>query len=231
MLGIEQSRRDDMEALGYMLLRFIKGTLPWNSGEEINNKAKDEWILKKKLEITLEELCKKLPIEFANYMHYVKSLRFEDRPDYSYLRRIFKELLYRENEDFDFIYDWMLVDVPRKSVNDKYNVPANSIALTNEKPPENIKTRMPKKSNTNVVVLSSGMKQNDDGLNISKLDVKKDNLILSAQLPLIKESMEEETVEKPKQHSGSSNKPNFLEVGKKPLIMKSPSGKKECLIY
>ena len=219
-----------MEALGYMLLRFIKGTLPWNSGEEINNKGKDEWVLKKKLEITLEELCKKLPIEFANYMHYVKSLRFEDRPDYSYLRRIFKELLYRENEDFDFIYDWMLVDVPRKSANDKYNIPSNSIALTNEKSPESIKSKIPKKSNTNVVLLSSELKQNDE-LNPSKSEVKKDNLLLSAQLPLIKEANEEETNDKPKQYPSSSNKPNFLEVGKRPLIMKSPSGKKECYIY
>ena len=48
--------------------------------------------------------------EFATYLTYCKSLRFEDRPDYGYLRKLFKELLIREGYEYDYVYDWTLVD-------------------------------------------------------------------------------------------------------------------------
>ena len=55
-----------------------------------------------------EILCKGLPIEFMGYMNYCKSLRFEDKPDYSFLKKMFKDLFYREGYEWDFIYDWCL---------------------------------------------------------------------------------------------------------------------------
>mmetsp|Transcript_17800 Transcript_17800/g.32173 ORF Transcript_17800/g.32173 Transcript_17800/m.32173 type:complete len:99 (+) Transcript_17800:328-624(+) len=54
-------------------------------------------IMEKKISIPVEELCRGLPSEFSNYLNYVKSLRFEDRPDYGYLRRMLKELLITKN--------------------------------------------------------------------------------------------------------------------------------------
>jgi len=56
----------------------------------------------------VEILCKGLPIEFSTYLNYCRSLRFEDKPDYLYLRKMFKELFYRENYEWDYIYDWCL---------------------------------------------------------------------------------------------------------------------------
>jgi len=61
-----------------------------------------------KMQMSLEEMCSELPLEFASYMHYIRTLRFDDKPDYNYLRNMFKELLIKENEEYDHVYDWLL---------------------------------------------------------------------------------------------------------------------------
>ena len=48
--------------------------------------------MEKKLSTSLEALCKGFPQEFITYMNYIRNSRFEDKPDYSYLRSLFKEL-------------------------------------------------------------------------------------------------------------------------------------------
>lgn len=90
-LGIEQSRRDDLESIGYVLVFFLKGSLPWQ-GLKVGN-DKYQRIMDKKLQIPTEILCYGLPDEIVHYLNYVKSLRFEDRPDYDYLRSLFIKLL------------------------------------------------------------------------------------------------------------------------------------------
>ena len=91
-LGIEQSRRDDLECLGYVNLYFLRGSLPWQGLRANNKKDKYERIMEKKLSTSLETLCKGFAQEFITYMNYVRNLRFEDKADYSYLRSLFKEL-------------------------------------------------------------------------------------------------------------------------------------------
>ena len=63
-----------------------------------------------KLRIPVEQLCYGLPMEFASYMNYCRSLRFEDRPDYSHLRKMFKELLQKEGHDYDHAFDWVILN-------------------------------------------------------------------------------------------------------------------------
>ncbi|GIX61757.1 casein kinase I [Babesia caballi] len=105
-LGIEQSRRDDMEALGYVLLYFMRGSLPWQGLKATSKKDKYDKISEKKIAIPVDLLCKQLPFEFVTFINYARSLRFEDRPDYSYLRRILKDLFFRQGYQYDFIFDW-----------------------------------------------------------------------------------------------------------------------------
>ena len=90
-LGIEQSRRDDLESIGYMLVFFLKGVLPWQGLKNCNEKYTR--IMEKKLQIPTEILCYGLPDEITYYLNYCKTLRFEDRPDYDYLRGLFIKLL------------------------------------------------------------------------------------------------------------------------------------------
>jgi casein kinase 1 len=95
-LGIEQSRRDDLEAVGYVLMYFNRGTLPWQGLKANGKKEKYEKIMEKKMSTPVEVLCKGFPNEFVTYLNYCRSLRFEDRPDYAYLRRLLKDLFFRE---------------------------------------------------------------------------------------------------------------------------------------
>ncbi|KAI5556921.1 hypothetical protein POPTR_018G084500v4 [Populus trichocarpa] len=91
-LGIEQSRRDDLESLGYVLLYFLRGSLPWQGLKAATKKQKYDKICEKKLSTPIEVLCKSHPVEFASYMHYCHSLTFDQRPDYGFLKRLFRDL-------------------------------------------------------------------------------------------------------------------------------------------
>jgi casein kinase 1 len=120
-LGIEQSRRDDLEALGYVFMYFLRGSLPWQGMKGNSKKEKYDRIMEKKMSTPIEVLCKGYPTEFVTYLNYCRSLRFEDRPDYAYLRRFLKDLFFRENYQYDFIFDWTILnysndqDKPRTS--------------------------------------------------------------------------------------------------------------------
>jgi casein kinase 1 len=109
-LGIEQSRRDDLEAIGYVLMYFNRGSLPWQGLKAAGKKEKYEKIMEKKMSTPVEVLCKHFPPEFVTYLNYTRSLRFEDRPDYAYLRRLLKDLFFREGYQYDFVFDWTVIN-------------------------------------------------------------------------------------------------------------------------
>ncbi|EYU45867.1 hypothetical protein ABFS82_04G095200 [Erythranthe guttata] len=108
-LGIEQSRRDDLESLGYVLMYFLRGSLPWQGLKAGNKKQKYERISEKKVSTSIEALCRGYPTEFASYFHYCRSLRFDDKPDYAYLKRIFRDLFIREGFQLDQVFDWTIL--------------------------------------------------------------------------------------------------------------------------
>ncbi|KAG7557121.1 Protein kinase domain [Arabidopsis suecica] len=112
-LGIEQSRRDDIESLGYILMYFLKGSLPWKGLKAGNKKQIYDKISDKKVSTSIETLCEGHPIEFATYLHYCRSLRFDDKPDYAYLKRLFRNLFIREGFQFDFVFDWTILKYPQ----------------------------------------------------------------------------------------------------------------------
>jgi len=114
-LGIEQSRRDDLEAIGYVLMYFNRGSLPWQGLKANGKKEKYEKIMEKKMSTPVEVLCKHFPTEFVTYLNYCRSLRFEDRPDYAYLRRLLKDLFFREGYQYDFVFDWTVLNYQSKT--------------------------------------------------------------------------------------------------------------------
>ncbi|EEB17186.1 cAMP-dependent protein kinase catalytic subunit, putative [Pediculus humanus corporis] len=108
-LGIEQSRRDDMESLGYVLMYFNRGSLPWQGLKAATKKQKYEKISEKKMSTPVELLCKGYPAEFAMYLNYCRSLRFEESPDYMYLRQLFRILFRTLNHQYDYTFDWTML--------------------------------------------------------------------------------------------------------------------------
>ncbi|XP_072958832.1 casein kinase 1-like [Typha angustifolia] len=116
-LGIEQSRRDDLESLGYVLMYFLRGSLPWQGLKAGTKKQKYDKISEKKMLTPVEMLCKSYPPEFVSYFHYCRSLQFEDKPDYSYLKRLFRDLFIREGYQFDYVFDWTILKYPQIGAN------------------------------------------------------------------------------------------------------------------
>lgn len=122
-LGIEQSRRDDMESLGYVLMYFNRGSLPWQGLKAANKKQKYEKISEKKMATSVEVLCKGFPAEFAMYLNYCRGLRFEEKPDYKYLRQLFRILFRTLNHEYDYVFDWTML---------KQKAAANAVASSTQ---------------------------------------------------------------------------------------------------
>lgn len=97
-MGIEQSRRDDLESLGYVFMYFLRGALPWQGLQATTKKQKYEKISDKKVKTPPEVLCKGMPSEFVAYFAYVRALHYDEKPDYAYLRRLFRGLFAKEGE-------------------------------------------------------------------------------------------------------------------------------------
>ncbi|CAD7971253.1 unnamed protein product [Amoebophrya sp. A25] len=156
-LGVEPSRRDDLESLCYVWLYFLRGSLPWQ-GQKGSKKEKYQKIMTLKMETSIDDLIgtgpsksdkaslrtstpsmnpqydfnstcstntslsgdvenywlatgtkfsRPLPQEFKFYLQYCRSLRFTDTPDYGYLRRLIKDVFYREGYSYDRLFDWI----------------------------------------------------------------------------------------------------------------------------
>lgn len=113
---IEQSRRDDMEALGYVLLYLLHGELPWVGVKGGTSIQKEQKILEMKAETPLKELCGDAPEEFIKYFEYCRALKFKERPNYDALRELFRNCMARHGFLFDFIFDWTFIKLVLKII-------------------------------------------------------------------------------------------------------------------
>ncbi|CCD26676.1 uncharacterized protein NDAI_0I01070 [Naumovozyma dairenensis CBS 421] len=187
-LGIEQSRRDDLESLGYMLVYFCKGSLPWQGLKATTKKQKYDRILEKKLCISVDTLCAGLPIEFADYMNYCRNLKFEERPDYLYLARLFKDLSIKLEYHNDHLFDWTMirytkamVEKQRNLLNDDPNQDGGGSANTVDKNDQfnKIKLLAMKKFSTHFHYYKNEDKHNPTPEEIKQQSIQNNNAALS----------------------------------------------------
>ncbi|KAH8326757.1 hypothetical protein KR067_013386, partial [Drosophila pandora] len=105
-MGREQSRRDDLEALGHMFMYFLRGSLPWQGLKADTLKERYQKIGDTKRATPIEVLCDGHPEEFATYLRYVRRLDFFETPDYDFLRRLFQDLFDRKGYTDEGEFDW-----------------------------------------------------------------------------------------------------------------------------
>jgi serine/threonine protein kinase len=104
--GIEQSRRDDLEASGYMLVYFLRGAMPWSGLAAKTQKEKFQRIAEVKASTDLGELCEGQPACFKAYIEATRALTYDQRPDYNALRALYRNDFDAKGYVEDYAYDW-----------------------------------------------------------------------------------------------------------------------------
>ncbi|CAF0802552.1 unnamed protein product [Rotaria sp. Silwood1] len=117
--GCEQSRRDDLESLIYILIYLSRGELPWMGIKASDKRKKYELIAMKKMNITSNELFKNLPKQYKTIYHYIRSLTFNEKPDYVYIRSQIRSIFLKYHYKYDYIYDWYYIAKRMKNILDK----------------------------------------------------------------------------------------------------------------
>ncbi|ARF10217.1 serine/threonine protein kinase [Hokovirus HKV1] len=104
-MGFEPSRRDDLISIGYMLVYFAKGKLPWQGLPKNKNEDSIITIGKMKMSTSLRSLCSQLPSCFRDYLEYCEKLKFDEKPDYHYLKNLF--IKSAENNNIKPKFEWL----------------------------------------------------------------------------------------------------------------------------
>lgn len=104
-LGYEQSRRDDMESLGYVLIFLLHGRLPWQGLVATSKADRYAKIAEHKRTLPLPELCRDAA-PFIDYFTHIRALRFEQAPNYKYLSDLLLAELARNGWTEDGVFDW-----------------------------------------------------------------------------------------------------------------------------
>jgi hypothetical protein len=79
-----------LEALAYVYIYMLRGVLPWMNLKSKNIKEKYDKIKEKKILTKVEDLCEGIPGDFVTYTNYCRNLKFDEKPDYPYLRALYR---------------------------------------------------------------------------------------------------------------------------------------------
>lgn len=106
--GYEQSRRDDLESIGHMLLYLVLGKLPWQGlGDPGPKRHRHDMIHEVKAQSSMRDVCRELAPQFLQYMQYCRGLDYTDEPDYDYCAGLFRNALSHLSLRTDYsVYDW-----------------------------------------------------------------------------------------------------------------------------
>ena len=165
MEEMEQSRRDDLEAVSYVIMYFIRGNLPWQGLKLKSNEDRYQKILEKKKEISTEELCSEYPKVFYEFVKYAKGLKYSEEPKYDELKKNFVDwVVNQKKEKFDYIYDWTTQEDIKKR-KEEINITCDNLEENNNEK----KKRMSKMSKIEE-------KENDEEKNDKEDNKDKDKL-------------------------------------------------------
>jgi len=212
--GLEQSRRDDLESLGYVFAYLIRGSLPWQGMTAKTKEEKYAKILNKKINIAIDILLKNEPQELIDYIRYCKNLKYEEEPNYSYLIGLCKSIIMRHLEDkIDYKFDWVNnndAESHMKIVNESMdNNKLESTSMIN-----NINSLTLGDSKNNISLTDSNMKKTNKE-KMSYYDEVIDEIILTKEKNREKENDREKEKNKEKENIDKNaeygNKENIKE--------------------
>jgi serine/threonine protein kinase len=108
-LGLELSRRDDLESIGFVLLYLLQGQLPWQGINIQDSNEKTKKIGEMKKEMSAEELTADIDCKFFfEFLQYAKKLGFDQTPDYEWLREQTRKAMFQNGINRDWHFDWMI---------------------------------------------------------------------------------------------------------------------------
>ena len=105
LIGFELSRRDDLQSLSYMLIYLIKGELPWDNINIKNSQEKIKVILDMKKNIKNEKLTLGLPNEIKLFIDYTSKLKFEEEPNYNYLKKLIMDVINQKDSEKNYYFN------------------------------------------------------------------------------------------------------------------------------
>ena len=187
--GLEQSRRDDLEGVGYVLVYFLQGKLPWQGLPVKPKEDRYVKIMEKKRDTTPEDLCKGLPNEFQQYVEYTRNLGYEEDPNYDMLINLFNNVLTNNNFEMDYIYDWTSPIEEVSTINnidknfDNNNKEEDKIDFKNNNENESKNFEGDTKKNKQIMVVNNDVNHvnnivinNNNNSSFSKNEVKKTDI-------------------------------------------------------
>ena len=143
---MEQSRRDDLEGIGYVLMYFLRGNLPWMGMKIKSKEDRIKRILDKKKETSVDELCQNFPDEFREFIDYCRNLEYTEEPKYDKFKNKFYNLVKNKlKENFDYIYDWTTKNdlKKRKLINKNNNINnENESKIEEDKMDDNVEIKI-----------------------------------------------------------------------------------------
>lgn len=116
-MGIQQSRRDDIESIGYVMMYLLRGILPWQNMKAKDTKTKYKMIMEKKISTPAEFLCQGYPSQLATLINYAKNLKFQEKPDYKFLKSLIQAAMKANKYETDYVYDWTITKMNTASTN------------------------------------------------------------------------------------------------------------------
>ncbi len=242
-LGYEQSRRDDLEALGYSLIYLLRGRLPWQDVKASSKGKRYDEIMDSKNDIPLERLCKGLPPEMLHYMTYVRGLQFDFKPDYAQLRKLFAEAFSRAWGRKAFISDWVkakvnLEDHPKRPQKEEHQADAN-INLADAKLPSeaekiaarklevmNLLAGVPKNINLLKPRVAAQPKRSSPNVCMTKLRDEGNKRTQFLQVPVVYEEDEKDVRSPTRAHMWNSKTPTHK--ANKDMVVDKDAGGDQC---
>ena len=115
--GIIQTRKDDLESLGLVIIYLYKGLLPWSEIRSTNIYQSWDKVETIRNIVSNDYICRGMPQEMNIYMNYINNLKYDECPNYEYLRQLFLNILKNIGDANEQLFSW--VDKRRKQSSKK----------------------------------------------------------------------------------------------------------------